>query len=109
MALSALLNVQNLGPGNVLTFWSDLTSLIDKGSPFFLRHLFHFNWEGRPERLHHHGHCRTRGMRRRGLVLIVTAGPRFRPKGNHLCPMPDRVSLFVPMVPRVEKRSCLVQ
>ena len=34
MALSALLNVQNLGPGNVLAFWSDLTSPINKGSLF---------------------------------------------------------------------------
>jgi len=36
-ALTALLNLPNMGSGNVLTFWSDLTSAIKKCSPFFLR------------------------------------------------------------------------
>jgi hypothetical protein len=108
-ALSALLNLPNMGSGNVLTFWSDLTSAIKKCSPFFLRPLFHFKWERRPERLHYHGHCRTGDMRRRRLVLMVTAGPRLRLRGSHLRRTPSRVPLFVLMIRRVEKSSCLMQ
>ena len=41
-------NVPNMGPGNVLTFWSDLTSPIKKGSPFFCDTCFTSNGKAGP-------------------------------------------------------------
>ncbi len=108
-ALSALLNLPNMVSGTVRTFWSDLTSAINKGGLFFCDPCFTSNGNAGPSALIHHGHSRAGDMRRRGLVLIVTAGPRFRPQGSHLRPTPNRVSLFVPMIRRVEKSSCLMQ